>query len=157
MMTRVFLIALMMVCGVSTLALADNKIQDSLAGQEQVIAGLFDTWNKALATGKPEAVVALYADDGILLPTVSNKVRTNHAEIQDYFEHFLQLKPQGVINEQHIKILDDNTAINDGIYTFTVTKEGKEQKVQARYTYVYEKDDAGVWKIQVHHSSKMPE
>ena len=41
------------------------------------ILGTFDQWNNALKTGNPKEVVALYATDAILLPTVSNKVRHN--------------------------------------------------------------------------------
>ena len=43
--------------------------------------------------------------DAVLLPTVSNKVRHNPAEIKDYFEHFLEAKPVGKINEQNIRRL----------------------------------------------------
>ena len=32
-----------------------------------------------LQTGDPEIVASMYAPDGVLLPTVSNKVRTDHA------------------------------------------------------------------------------
>ena len=51
------------------------------------ITALFDQWNSALQTGDPKQVAALYAADAILLPTVSNQVRHNHAEIEDYFEY----------------------------------------------------------------------
>jgi len=56
---------------------------------EKQIAGLFDEWNSALQTGDPKQVTSLYETNGILLPTVSNKVRHNHAEIEDYFVRFL--------------------------------------------------------------------
>src|SRR6516225_2024385 len=59
------------------------------------IAGLFDQWNAALATGNPENVADLYAPNAVFLPTLSNQIRTNRAEIVDYFTHFLQSKPQG--------------------------------------------------------------
>ena len=45
----------------------------------QELAAQFDRWNMALQTGDPEKVAALYAPDGVLLPTVSNQVRTDHA------------------------------------------------------------------------------
>jgi uncharacterized protein (TIGR02246 family) len=45
------------------------------------ITVLFEQWNSALQTGDPKQVAALYATDAILLPTVSNQVRHNHAEI----------------------------------------------------------------------------
>ena len=40
-----------------------------------------------------------YAPTAVLLPTVSNKVRTTPEEIVDYFVNFLQLKPRGAIDE----------------------------------------------------------
>ncbi|MCH2191362.1 MAG: SgcJ/EcaC family oxidoreductase [Gammaproteobacteria bacterium] len=117
------------------------------------ISSLFDKWNAALQTGDPKQVAALYDEkDGILLPTVSNQVRHNHAEIEDYFVHFLTKGPEGVINESNIRIFD-SIAINSGIYTFSF-KDGSE--VQARFTYVY-KHNGDEWKILEHHSSAMPE
>lgn len=123
---------------------------------EKEIAALFDRWNAALATGDPAAVAGLYAPDGILEPTVSNQVRATPAAIQDYFTEFLKLKPQGVINYREIRVLDEDSALDAGVYTFSLTKDGQPTQVQARYTYVYEKID-GEWKIMNHHSSAMPE
>ena len=47
-------------------------------------------------------------------------------------------------------------ALDSGVYTFSLVKEGKPVKVQARYTYLYEKVE-GEWKIMNYHSSAMPE
>ena len=124
--------------------------------REAEIASLFDRWNAALATGNPAEVTKLYAQDAVLEPTVSNKVRTTPEEIHNYFTSFLKLKPQGVVNYRQIRVLDENTALDTGVYTFDLTKDGKRQQVQARYTYVYEKL-GGQWKIINHHSSAMPE
>lgn len=123
---------------------------------EKEIAALFDRWNAALATGKTSEVVKLYAHDGILQPTVSNKIRATPEEIGDYFDHFLALKPHGTINYRQIRILDDHSAFDSGAYTFDIVKDGKPAKVRARYTYIYKKID-GDWKIVNHHSSAMPE
>ncbi|MEU1478819.1 SgcJ/EcaC family oxidoreductase [Streptomyces sp. NPDC001668] len=122
------------------------------------IAALFDTWNATLQTGDADKVANLYAKDAVLLPTVSNKVRTNHAEIVDYFEHFLQNKPVGKKVKTVVNVLDTNSAIDTGVYEFTLTdpKSGAKRVVEARYSYTYEKEN-GVWKIVNHHSSAMPE
>ena len=61
---------------------------------ENEITALFNEWNSALQTGDPKKVAALYESDSVLLPTVSNKVRHNHEEIEDYFVHFLLHKCQ---------------------------------------------------------------
>lgn len=120
------------------------------------IASLFDRWNAALATGNPKTVAALYAPNGVLQPTVSNEVRVGPAAIERYFVDFLKARPQGVIDFREIRMLDADTALDAGVYTFTLTKDGKPVKVQARYTYLYEMV-GGEWKIMNHHSSAMPE
>ena len=114
---------------------------------------LFARWNAALASGDPDAVTALYAEDAVLLPTVSNQVRHNHEEIRDYFVNFLAKNPQGVINESNIRSLSSDVVINSGVYTFTF---GNGDRVTARFTYLYRKV-GGEWKIAEHHSSAMPE
>ncbi|MEM8918883.1 MAG: SgcJ/EcaC family oxidoreductase [Pseudomonadota bacterium] len=119
------------------------------------IGGLFDHWNDALQTGDPDQVVALYAKDAILLPTLSNDVRHNHAEIQAYFVDFLKKHPRGTINESNIRDLGD-TAVHSGIYTFDLTIDGQKSSARCRFTYVYQKV-GGEWKIVEHHSSVMPE
>ena len=117
------------------------------------VLGLFDQWNTALSTLNPDTVTALYADNAVLLPTVSNQVRHNHEEIRDYFVGFLQKSPQGVVDEFNVNILSDTHVTNSGVYTFTF---GDGSKVSARFSYLYMASDDG-WKILQHHSSAMPE
>ena len=121
------------------------------------IAHQFEIWNAALQTGDPAKVAALYCDPGgVLLPTVSNKVRTTPAGITDYFKYFLKFKPKGKIDESYIRILGPGGAVDSGVYTFTLMKDGKTEEVRARYTFVYDKVH-GKWCIVDHHSSAMPE
>ena len=120
--------------------------------KDDVIA-LFEEWNGTLATLDPDTVTAMYAADAVLLPTMSNQVRHNHAEIRDYFVNFLQKSPRGVINESNVHILSDSHATNSGVYTFTF---GDGSAVTARFSYLYVATEAG-WKILQHHSSAMPE
>ena len=116
------------------------------------IKSLFKHWNDAIQTGKPKDVVALYDTNAILLPTISNKIRKTHTEIEDYFEAFLAKGPKGSINESNVRIFGD-IAINSGIYTFTFANG---TLVQARFTFVYRFNGQG-YKIVEHHSSGMPE
>jgi uncharacterized protein (TIGR02246 family) len=120
---------------------------------EQQVASLFDGWNASLATGDPHKVVARYATQSILLPTVSNKPRLTPAEKEDYFEHFLQNGPSGKIDLRFVR-LGCNMALDAGLYTFTFAKTGA--VVKARYSYTYEYI-GGQWLITSHHSSAMPE
>lgn len=121
----------------------------------ETIAAEFDRWNQALQTGDADQVVALYAADAILLPTVSNEVRHDHAQIRDYFVGFLKKRPMGTIDEANIRDFGD-IAINSGTYTFALTQDGVTASVPCRYTFVYRRAGDG-WQIIEHHSSQMPE
>jgi uncharacterized protein (TIGR02246 family) len=118
------------------------------------ISDQFVMWNDAIQTGNIDNVVACYAADAILLPTVSAKVRHNHDEMRDYFAHFISMKPYGRITEQNIRIYD-NIAINSGLYTFSLMDDGGHIDVDARFTFVYRKNEDG-WLIIEHHSSILP-
>lgn len=120
---------------------------------EAQIAALFDRWNASLATGDPRKVVENYAEQSILLPTVSNQPRLTPAAKEDYFAHFLENGPSGSIDQRFIKIAC-NTALDAGLYTFTFSKTGTVVKARYSYTYAYE---GGRWLITSHHSSAMPE
>ena len=116
---------------------------------ENNAAALFDKWNDALKTKDPEQVAALYDPElGILVPTLSNKVRHNLEEIEDYFVHFCAKGPVSVIDESNIRILGD-IAINSGLYTFNY-EDGT--SASGRFTFVY-RDGL----ILEHHSSLLPE
>jgi uncharacterized protein (TIGR02246 family) len=155
-MRKVPAIAITVAAGVLLTACGTGHATTPALAGRQTIADLFPTWNAALATGDPQKVADLYASDAVLLPTVSNQVRSSRPEIVDYFTKFLTQKPQGVIEDEDIDVLDADTAINTGVYRFTLTKDGKQQQVRARYTYVYELRE-GKWLIVNHHSSAMPE
>jgi len=150
--------AALVAAGGVTFGVTSASASPEAAPSKAQIAALFDGWNDALKSGDPEKVADRYASDAVLLPTVSNKIRDNHDEIVDYFEHFLENKPVGKKIETIVNVLDDNSAIDTGLYEFTLTDPdtGAKSTVKARYTYEYEKR-GGKWLIVNHHSSKMPE
>jgi uncharacterized protein (TIGR02246 family) len=124
---------------------------------QQEVAALFDRWNASLATHDADKVVANYAPDAVLLPTLSNQPRTNSTEIKDYFLHFVERNPQGTIDTRTIRV-GCNNASDVGTYTFRLSGEtpGTTDIVKARYSFIYELRD-GKWVIVHHHSSVMPE
>ncbi len=150
MKLRLSLVAITIGAVFSTQALA--RSENCHAINEKEIASLFDRWNDSLQTGDPKKVVANYATKSVLLPTVSNTPRLTPEAKEDYFEHFLQKKPVGKIDSRTIEI-DCNTAIDTGLYTFTL---GDGSQVKARYTFTY-KWNGKTWLITSHHSSAMPE
>ncbi|MFM7652657.1 MAG: SgcJ/EcaC family oxidoreductase [Vulcanococcus sp.] len=120
------------------------------------VEGLFERWNSALASADAAVVAALYSDDALLLPTLSDQPRDTPAAIRDYFEGFLARHPQGRIDSRQIRI-GCNAALDAGTYSFRLTGAGGGPAawVHARYTFVYVHGDDG-WRIQHHHSSLQP-
>ncbi len=128
-MRKVF-IAAVVAAIIPTVAYAQSTEQCAAESKEQV-AALFDRWNASLQTKNPDEVVKNYTADAVLLPTMSNEVRTTPQEIRDYFVHFLEKNPKGVINTRTIH-LGCNDAFDVGTYTFTVTgPDGKTSQVPA--------------------------
>lgn len=117
------------------------------------IRRLFTTWNRALATGDPHRVDALYADDAVLLPTLAPGVHDTSEERVGYFEDFLANEPSGAVDEGVVRVLGKDVASHSGLYTFTFAATG--DVVHARFTFVYERDH-GRWEIVEHHSSLVP-
>jgi uncharacterized protein (TIGR02246 family) len=147
------LVAYAVLTGSISNAAQATRTENCKVTNEKEIASLFDRWNQSLQTGDPHKVVANYAEHSILLPTVSNKPRLTPAEKEDYFQHFLEDRPSGKIDQRFIDI-GCNSALDAGLYTFTFAKTGA--VVSGRYSYTYHWDGSK-WLITSHHSSVMPE
>lgn len=122
---------------------------------EEICKTAFDNWNASLKEG-PEAVLMQYCNKkGVLIPTVDGTVCDNPAKIKNYFEHFCEKLPEGKITEYKIIQSGEDTIIYTGHYQFNLQKT--QQIVDARFTYVFEKqENSEDWKIIHHHSSANP-
>ena len=119
---------------------------------EEGVRGLFQLWNDALQTKDSYIVADRYASGGVLLPTLSDRVRADYDGIVDYFDHFLAGGPYGTIIEGYATV-GDGYCEDGGIYEFEFDDGSV---VRARYSFVYVWED-GEWMISHHHSSLMPE
>jgi uncharacterized protein (TIGR02246 family) len=129
------------------------------------VKALFVRWNEALQDPSAAKVVALYANDATLLPTVENGPYTAEDGpytkangLKEYFVHFVERKPVATIDEtkRFIKI-GCNIAYDIGLYSFEVNGENttNRETIRARYTFIY-KWDGRRWLIAHHHSSEEP-
>ncbi|MGL5835964.1 MAG: SgcJ/EcaC family oxidoreductase [Waterburya sp.] len=167
MLTQIFASSVM-ISGLVLSSLAISASQVNADSQNQHYASSVDTishkniealgsdWGTALASGDANQVTALYDGEAVLLATFNDELDTSD-EIKNYFIGLTQ-KPdlQVVFNNQNVRVLDDNTATNSGLYTFSYTENGKTVEVPARYTFLYEKKGES-WMIVEHHSSIRPE
>jgi uncharacterized protein (TIGR02246 family) len=126
------------------------------AGPKEDVAAATAKWADAVATNDPDAVTALYANDGVLWGTLSPSLRSDQAAIRAYFVSAFAALPQLKVTfgDQAVRVYD-NTAINTGYYTFSYVKDGEPKSLPARYSFTYVKDGSG-WRIADHHSSAMP-
>ena len=102
-------------------------------------------------------MTALFDKDAVLLATLANVPRTDHAGIRDYFVKFLKNSPVGQIDTSTIRT-GCNWALRAGTWTVSLTDSntGAKTDVRARYTFLYQFEN-GHWKIEHLHSSAMPE
>jgi uncharacterized protein (TIGR02246 family) len=135
---------------------ADTQTSCRTISKTQVIA-LFDQWNRALLTKRTAAVVAEYANDATLLPTVQNGPLVGPVAIGEYFTYFLKQSPRATIEKRIIHTGCD-IAYDVGLYSFMVDgdRPGEHKEVKARYTFIYAPVH-GKWLIVHHHSSAFPE
>ena len=119
---------------------------------DSIASELLQKWISIVKGGDPKQVVNLYRDDGILLGTFSNKERVGHELILEYFENLLKSPVDVEIVSEHLHVLE-SSVINSGLYNFVTN--GK--TINARFSFMYTKNDDVDWKIISHHSSVIPE
>ncbi len=120
---------------------------------ERLAEELFNDWNESLKSGEPQKVAEEYLEDGELFGTVSGRIRQGWEEIKKYFEHFLKGSPTGEVLNRSVIYISDNMFLDSGLYRFKLTKDGQEQMVDAEFTFVWQRDENGSWKIKHHHSA----
>lgn len=127
-----------------------SKVKHLSPGQ---VRALTANWVRTVCTHNPQAVVQLYAPDGVLVGTVAQRIKQGRPDIKSYFDMFLA-KPNlcGSFYGPDVVQTYPGYAIHSGTYLFSWT--GTE--VAARFTFVYCWTPEG-WKIANHHSSALPE
>ncbi len=122
---------------------------------KQEIKEVLASWCEAVNSRVVDEVVKHYAVDGILWGTISAIIRPGHELIKDYFENFLSKDGiRGEIIEQHTRIYGD-MAVNSGSYLFSWLEKGEQVSEEARFSFVYRKQN-DKWLIVDHHSSFSP-
>ena len=113
-------------------------------------------WLKALCSGDVDAVMAMYSEHAVLVPTFQNDPLQGTEELTAYFTEFME-RPNlcgesfGEIDQN----LHENHRAISGTYVFSW---GANETAAARFTFVVHFDaDKYEWVIYTQHSSAMPE
>jgi uncharacterized protein (TIGR02246 family) len=126
------------------------------AGSSEDVAAATQAWADAFNAHDLEKILGLYDTEAVLWGTVSPTLRDTPATIRDYFKG-LPNQPAEVkvaLGEQRTRVYGD-TAINTGLYTFTIIRDGSPVPLPARFSFTYRRRD-GRWLIVDHHSSSVP-
>ena len=130
--------------------------QAAIAGPKEAAFQVVEQLKRAFDASDVEGVVKLFAPDAIFLGTVSPKVITTTAEVDQYFQALRQFTPRSIVIEEHSAVVvSDNAVLFAGFDTFSQTREGKTVETPARFTLLIMKGDQG-WRIRHFHSSTRP-
>ncbi len=124
----------------------------------EIAKEIFTKWNETLQTKDKQKVAEMYSEDATFLPTLNGELKVGISGAIGYFEHFLQKNPFGTIVESVTQeSADGDTIIYSGLYDFEIGPEDNREVANARFTYVFQKNENDEWKIIHHHSSLRPE
>lgn len=123
---------------------------------EKIVKDNFELWNNALQTKDPSKVADLYDQEATFLPTMSPDFKIGNNEALDYFKHFLLKNPFGRIMKDKIQVISLECYIHSGMYNFEIDGKIGRETAEARFTFIWQKDENGDWKIIHHHSSLKP-
>lgn len=114
-------------------------------------------WAEVVSSGHLEYLLALYASDAILVPTMVDDVGGHADERRAYFKSFLTNPNLRCRIDTLRKRISHKlgTVVVGGHYTFTFGPDNARQVLPARYLFTFEEID-GAWLITGHHSSRMP-
>jgi uncharacterized protein (TIGR02246 family) len=118
----------------------------------------FQRWNEALQTKDAKQVAEMYTADNLFLPTMSPDFKRGTTGAEEYFTHFLEKNPVGKITEDGVISVSPDAYLHTGMYDFEIDNKetGGRQIAKARFSYLWQKDEKGNWKIAHHHSSVLP-
>lgn len=129
---------------------------------KELAAKNFNCWNQTLLSRDAHEVALLYSKDASFLPTLNPELKNGQAGAEQYFKHFLEKNPEGKIVEEMVQEISADQSgaslsfLHSGLYNFEVGEPNSRQVVEARFTFLWQKDEDGDWKIKHHHSSLKP-
>ncbi len=137
---------------------SQNSAEESeVNSMEKLARENFALWNEALLSKDSTRVADLYTRENTFLPTLSPEFKRGFEGAESYFHHFLEKNPNGEIVDSAVQAISDSAYLHSGMYNFEVGPENNRSTVEARFTFLWQKNSEGKWKIAHHHSSVRPQ
>ncbi len=114
-------------------------------------------WMQAVNEGDVEALLALYDEKAVLIPTFSNRLLANPERIRSYFELLASREELSIALHEKtfgVEPIRDSVFAMHGIYCWRFAIDGELLSFEARFSYVL--DMALPRPILQHHSSQIP-
>jgi len=125
------------------------------ADSKKTAEAFANKWMAVVCKRNSDHIADMYHGDGVLIGDVSEAIATGRAEIELYFREFVEKMPCGSVDNVSV-IMNGDTAIANGNYTFTFDEEdGSVTNNPSRFTFILKRDE-DEWKILTHHSSIHP-
>ena len=124
----------------------------TLASPAEDASAVIDRWAAAFNANDVDAIVKLYAPDGLLHGTSSPTLNAGTSAISEYFKVLPGSGNKVTIGDRHMVALGDAAAMGVGLYEF---RSAQGAARPARFTFVVVKRGAD-WLIAHHHSSVLP-
>ncbi|MEA2902979.1 MAG: hypothetical protein QOI12_366 [Alphaproteobacteria bacterium] len=118
----------------------------TFAGPAEDAAATIDRWVAAYSSNDVEALLKVYAPDGILQGTSEPQINVGSDAIRRYFRGLPNSGNKVTIKERRMVVIDDTTVLGLGFYTF---------RSPARFSFLVVKRGAD-WFLAHHHSSSVP-
>lgn len=119
----------------------------AMAQAEERIAELNDTWVRAVAEEDTEAIVALHAEDGRIMPP-GQPAAVGHDALEQAWTGVLSMTDSLTFETEVLEVSPSATMAYDiGSYRWAYrTPDGESARDQGKFVVVWEKRD-GQWKI----------
>jgi uncharacterized protein (TIGR02246 family) len=117
------------------------------------ISSLVDRWNTAAATGHPDKITRLYANDATLMPANGAAPRIGYQPIRDHYVHTLQAQPQLEVISRTVRA-DCDMAVDRGVLILSTGPKDAREAIRHSFTFVYVRH-GDTWQIEHHHVSPL--
>ena len=114
-------------------------------------------WMQAVNAGDLEALLALYDEKAVLIPTFSNRLLSKPESLRDYFSKLCARDDLSIaLHEKtlNIQCISNDIHASHGIYCWRFAIDEELLSFEARFSYVF--DLARPRPILHHHSSQIP-
>jgi uncharacterized protein (TIGR02246 family) len=138
---------------------AEKAKAAKLKQDEDAVEAVATKWMALVTSGRSEApkdLLTLYTKDAVFIGPDSVHVRDQPEDIRSYLAYFTKLPELAITGYQGSIRLSGDSAIETGTYTFSYKAGEKRETIPARFSIHYRRID-GEWKIDSHHSSRLPE